>query len=286
MRAAAADCNKVGDAGVAALADGKKLEVYVEVDVGQNRCGVQPGNACGELTEHIMNDCPHLAIKGLQCYSGWNQHVKDIPTRIERTQEVVDGVEKSLLNILGRHLFTLEELQNDRPLCITGGGSGTWKLEGTLKFKTLDLPYSFTELQPGSYAVMDVEYGSTEACDEGDGHFDHALFVLTTVTSDTSAHPKWVVVDAGDKAIHPGSASIKVDKYPDLTFRRGGDEHGILEGPEEVLQQLSIGTILKLIPGHCDPTINFYQEFVGYKADNGKEVVEKVISIDARGPGR
>lgn len=270
---------------VAALADGKKLEVYIEVDVGQNRCGVQPGDACGALAEHIMQHCPHLSIKGLQCYSGWNQHIKDVPTRTQKTQEVVDKVEMSLMSILDRQLFTLEQLQNDRLLCITGGGSGTWTLEGTLKFKTLDVPYGFTELQPGSYSVMDVEYSSTEACDKK-GHYDNALFVQTTVTSDSSTHPQWVVVDAGDKAIHPGNASIKVYGYPDLTFRRGGDEHGILEGPKAVLNQLTIGTILKLIPGHCDPTINFYEEFVGFRADTGKEVVEKVISIDGRGPGR
>lgn len=270
---------------VGAMSAGKKLGVYVEVDVGQNRCGVQPGDACGKLSEHIMKNCPNLVLKGLQCYSGWNQHVKDVQTRTQRTHDVVDRVEKSLQSLLDRELFSLEQLKNDRPLCITGGGSGTWKLEGTLRFSSLDLPYSFTELQPGSYAVMDVEYGQTEACDDGI-HFEHALFVLTTVTSDANAHPKWVVVDAGDKAIHPGSASIKVHEYPDLTFRRGGDEHGILEGPEDILKQLNIGTVLKLIPGHCDPTINFYDEFIGFKEINGEERVQKVISIDGRGPGR
>merc|ERR1712167_176915 len=78
---------------------GKKLGIYIEVDVGQGRCGVTPGDACADLAQYIQNKCSTLELRGLQCYSGWNQHVKDVPTRTYRTQEVVDKVEKSLLSI-------------------------------------------------------------------------------------------------------------------------------------------------------------------------------------------
>lgn len=267
---------------------GKKLGVYIEVDVGQGRCGVAPGEACADLIEYIQKECNSLDLRGLQCYSGWNQHVKDVPARIIRTQEVVDKVEKSLLSILHRGLLTVEGISR---LEITGAGTGTWNLESKIPFSSPELaPIQekrrsvFTELQPGSYAFMDNEYGQTEPCEATQGHFKQSLFVLTTIMSDASAHPKWLVVDAGDKAIHPGNAVVKVDGYPELSYRRGGDEHGIIEGPEETLAQacLEIGRTLKLVPGHCDPTINFFEEFYGFHGD----VVDRIISIDARGPGR
>ena len=94
---------------------------------------------------------------------------------------------------------------------------------------------------------MDVEYAQTEPlehwCDRTDGHFDQSLFVACTVTSDYTAHPNWLVVDAGDKvplicgasvltglsqAVSPGSAFVQVAGSPELTYRRGGDEHGAL----------------------------------------------------------
>ena len=267
---------------------GKKLGVYIEIDVGQGRCGVMPGEACADLVEYIQKECSSLELRGLQCYSGWNQHVRDVSTRTHRTQEVVDKVERSLLAILHRKLLSMEEIAQ---LVITGSGTGTWTLEATIPFSSPELAFihekrrsAFVELQPGSYAFMDNEYGQTEPCESTQGHFEQSLFVLTTIMSDASAHPKWIVVDAGDKAIHPGNAAIKVSGYPELSYRRGGDEHGIIEGPEDVLAQahFEIGRILKLVPGHCDPTINFFEEFYGYRGDT----LEKVVRIDARGPGR
>ena len=168
---------------IANQSSGKKLGIYIEVDVGQGRCGVTPGDACADLIEYIQKECTTLELRGLQCYSGWNQHVKDVPTRINRTQEVVDKVEKSILSILQRGLLTVEEISR---LEITGSGTGTWNLESNIPFSSPELAAikdkrrsAFTELQPGSYAFMDNEYGQTEPCEATEGHFRQSLFVLT-----------------------------------------------------------------------------------------------------------
>merc|ERR1712216_107100 len=119
----------------------------------------------------------------------------------------------------------------------------------------------YTEIQPGSFMFMDNEYSSTEQEED----FHQSLFVLSTVMSDTSSHRGWVVVDAGSKAVHAASAKITVQGDDRLTYRLGGDEHGIIEGPQEVLDMLKIGTQLKLVPGHCDPTVNMYDAFIGVR---------------------
>ena len=243
---------------------GQQLDVMVEVDVGQGRCGVHPGEPCASLAA-VVAESACLRFGGLQCYSGWNQHVAELPTRRERTDEVISKVQACLDHLKKASLSAA---------VVTGAGTGTFCLEGASGI--------YTELQPGSYAFMDVEYAQTAAVDQAAGHFEHSLFVASTVISDSSSHQGWLVVDAGDKAISPGAASIKVHEHPSLSFRRGGDEHGIIEGPQELLEKLKIGTQLLLIPGHCDPTMNFYDEFIGVR--NG--LVEEVIPIDARGPGR
>ena len=267
---------------------GQTVDVYIEIDVGQGRCGVIPGEACAVLAEKIVS-YNSLTLKGIQAYSGWNQHIQTLPDRADATEKgPISGVKASIDAIKSKGIDTTG-------LVITGGGTGTYTLEGSNGI--------YTEIQPGSYSVMDGEYGQTSPCDGT--HYDNALFVLTTVMSDSSAHPDWVVVDAGDKAVHPGNAGITVltpgydpttgiynpSLLPlhssGLSYRRGGDEHGIIEGPPEVLIDMPIGTKLLLIPGHCDPTINFYDYLVACRAtkDDNKAVVETVVEIEARGPG-
>lgn len=273
----------------------QKIDIYIEIDVGQGRCGVKPGEACADLAEKVLSfgTSSALSLKGIQAYSGWNQHIQEVSKRITATENgPILGVKQSLEAIHKRGIPI-------DGLVITGGGTGTYTLEGGSGGDGSNRVY--TEIQPGSYSVMDGEYGKTEPVDKN-RHYDNALYVITSVMSDSSTHPAWVVVDAGDKAVHPGSAGITVcaaDYDPTtgqylpsdharskLTYRRGGDEHGIIEGPEEVLKKLPIGTKLLLIPGHCDPTINFYDTIVCCRSDGiHGAVVEQVVPIEARGPG-
>eukprot|EP00658_Telonema_sp_P-2_P080160 TRINITY_DN7920_c0_g1_i2.p1 TRINITY_DN7920_c0_g1~~TRINITY_DN7920_c0_g1_i2.p1 ORF type:complete len:243 (+),score=47.61 TRINITY_DN7920_c0_g1_i2:163-891(+) len=237
-----------------------RLKVLIEVDVGQGRCGVRPGADCADLAVEV-DDCEWVELVGLQCYSGWNQHVKDLAERKGKSQEVVQKV-----------LECLQEMKSNKSLTITGAGTGSYIFEAQSGV--------YTEIQPGSYSVMDQEYRCTDPVDSE--HYEHALFVGSTVVSDSSTHPGWLVVDAGDKAISAGAACVVIAGHADLSYRRGGDEHGIVEGPADQLDALPIGTQLMLIPGHCDPTINFYNEYLAVE----NETVVQVIPIDAAGPGR
>lgn len=267
---------------VAEETNDRKLDAYIEVDVGQKRCGVAPGIPCADLAERIIHDCPSLNLKGIQAYSGWNQHIQTLEARAEQTGVVVAKVQECLVAMKEKGVMPSDGL------VITGGGTGTFTLEGASGV--------YTEVQPGSYCVMDGEYGKTEPCDDN-RHYENAMYVLATVVSDSTSHPDWVVVDAGDKAVHGGAVGITVmgpgfnpatgpgGGCSGLTYRRGGDEHGIIEGPREVLDAMPIGSLVYLIPGHCDPTINMYSEFTACRVQDQGLVVERLIPIEGRGPG-
>ena len=101
-----------------------KLDVYIEVDVGQKRCGVVPGLPCATLAETIIQQCPSLRLRGIQAYSGWNQHIQTLDKRADATAEVVSKVQACLHALQEKDIST-------KDLIITGGGTGTFTLEGT-----------------------------------------------------------------------------------------------------------------------------------------------------------
>ncbi len=103
--------------------------------------------------------------------------------------------------------------------------------------------------------------------------FEHALFVYTTVMSRTGTER--VVVDAGLKASSIDSGMPTVWQRPGLAYTRASDEHGVIEGKD--LPRL--GEKLLLVPGHCDPTVNLYDWYVGVRSG----VVEALLPITARG---
>ncbi|KAK2173990.1 hypothetical protein NP493_837g00015 [Ridgeia piscesae] len=151
---------------------------------------------------------------------------------------------------------------------VTGGGTGTFPYEAASGV--------FTEVQPGSYIFMDADYNrNLDVSGQPARDFDQSLFVLTTVQSVTSGNR--AVVDAGMKAVSMDSGVPLVEKYPELTYDIGGDEHGILK-PDGGLK---VGDLLWLVPGHCDPTVNLYDWLVGIR----RHKVEVVWPILARGPG-
>lgn len=148
-----------------------------------------------------------------------------------------------------------------------------------------------------SFAFMDSVYGAALADTEreaespgiGKSHFSPSLFVASTVISVTA--PSRAVVDAGTKAIDQLSGPPTVwndcggagKPLEGVTYRCGGDEHGILEGPSAA--EFKVGDTVFLQPSHCDPTVNLHDQFIFVERVNGELVAEEPTPIGARGPG-
>ncbi len=152
---------------------------------------------------------------------------------------------------------------------VTGAGTGTYAFEAGSGV--------YNELQAGSYIFMDVDYARNQG--EGGGSVDtfrHALFVYTTVMS--TPEPGRAVVDAGLKASSVDSGMPSVFGMPDVRFVGASDEHGRLEW-DGGGARFSLGDRLKLVPGHCDPTVNLYDWYVCVR--NGR--VQALWPVVARG---
>jgi len=243
---------------LAAREAGVMLDVLVELDVGANRCGVAPGEAAVALAR-IVARTEGLRLAGFQAYQGSAQHLR---THLERREAIQDAVAKVR--------STLELLQRaglEAP-AVTGAGTGTYLLEAMSEV--------YTELQPGSYVFMDADYGRNLGEDgEAVHEFRHSLFVLATVMS--RPVPFRAVVDAGLKAHSVDSGMPLVADVPGALYTRASDEHGVVELSEG--SQLRLGQKVRLIPGHCDPTVNLHDWLVCCR--NGH--VEALWPIAARG---
>jgi D-serine deaminase-like pyridoxal phosphate-dependent protein len=243
---------------------GAVLDVFIEIDVGQGRCGVSSAAAALALAQDITRH-PFLRFAGLQAYHGKAQHLRSLPER-----EAAIGAAVRLA-VVTRAL--IEAAGIPVPL-ITGAGTGTMALEATSGV--------YGELQAGSFLFMDADYASNEA-DANAPTFEHALFVKSQIVSVSPAH---VVCDAGHKshAIDSGLPRVWPLGLPaPLDYFNGGDEHGILrtQTADEPLPKL--GDTVWLVPGHCDPTVNLHDQLVGVRGGLVNGVVEKLIRVDARG---
>ncbi|MEE2688650.1 MAG: DSD1 family PLP-dependent enzyme [Pseudomonadota bacterium] len=236
-----------------------RLNVLVEIDTGAARCGVVPGQPAVDLAKQIEN-AKHLNFAGLQAYQGRAQHVRSYEQR-RRAAEA--GIA-----LTGETMKALSAVGLD---CEIVGGAGT----GTFQFETAGGVHN--ELQAGSYAFMDADYGKNLNEDGGFfNDFEHSLFVWVTVMS--APTEERVLVDAGLKALAMDSGPPAVAEMPEVEFSRASDEHGILD-VSRANRSVCLGDKLKLIPGHCDPTVNLYDWYVGYRGDR----VEALWPIAARG---
>jgi 3-hydroxy-D-aspartate aldolase len=257
--ACADDPFHVREYGAVFQSSGVDLDVYVELDVGSGRCGVEPGEPVLDLARQI-EESPGLRFAGLQAYHGAAQHLR---TPAERKQAIEYSID--------RVLKTKSVLKSNGISCetVTGAGTGTYRIEATSDV--------YDELQAGSYIFMDVDY-SKNLNKEGAsvGEFRHSLFVYATVMSRPARDR--AAVDAGHKAVPIDSGMPLVSGLPDVTYTRAADEHGklLLSDPA---RDLKIGDKLKLIPGHCDPTANLYDWYVGIRNNH----VEVIWPITARG---
>ncbi|MEP0563376.1 MAG: DSD1 family PLP-dependent enzyme, partial [Paracoccaceae bacterium] len=253
------DVANVADLSAAAVKHGTEIECLVEIDVGAGRCGVQFGQPVVDLAKAI-DGADGLKFAGIQAYQGAMQHMDSYEDRKGKTTIAIDQVRESieLLNAAG--------LECD---IVGGGGTGSYYFESASGV--------FNELQCGSYAFMDADYGrilDAEGKRIDQGEWENALFILTSVMSHAKADK--AIVDAGLKAQSVDSGLPTIFGRTDVEYIKCSDEHGVVADPDGVLK---VNDKLKLVPGHCDPTCNVHDWYVGIR--NGK--VETLWPVSARG---
>ncbi len=235
---------------------GVTLDVLVEVNVGGNRCGVAPGEPAVALAREIALH-GNLHFAGLQAYHGAAQHVRKVEERRAAVEAAAAKVRETKAG-LARAGIACEK--------VTGAGTGTYPFEAASSV--------YDELQPGSYIFMDVDYARNEWTESGIPRFEHSLFVWTSVMS-CPAQDR-AIVDAGLKASSGDSGMPRIADLDGVEYVKASDEHGVLQLNG---QRVALGRKLKLIPGHCDPTVNLYDYYVCVR--NGR--VEALWPITARG---
>lgn len=240
------------------------IDVFIEVNVGQNRCGVPPGAAAVALVQRIVPR-PTLRYAGLHAYHGKAQHLRSVA---ERRAAIAEAA---------RHVTATRDALAEAgfaPPLVTGAGTGTFNLEAASGL--------WGEIQPGSFLFMDADYARNER-DPAQPAFEQALFIKSQVISVAADH---VVCDAGHKshAIDSGLPLVHaLPGQPALTYANGGDEHGILHPATPGGALPALGETVWLVPGHCDPTVNLHDTMVAVRGGLAEGSVSAVVRVDARG---
>lgn len=238
----------------------QSVNVLIDLDPGIGRTGINP--AAAVHFAHALQKNSWLKVQGIQCYAGNLQHVSDYQERKTlslNTMERASDIFRAL-----KPLFSEFHI-------VTGSGTGTFDIDPEAS--------EVTEIQPGSYTVMDVQYESIGSKEDSQhfNRFQNALTLLSTVIS--SNREEHVTVDAGTKAIYfdPGYKP-RIISHSNLSYDWGGfgDEHGKISGKGPLPGNAEL---IEMIVPHCDPTINLYDQFVIVQ---NNEVID-VWDIDLRG---
>lgn len=240
------------------------IDVLVEIDVGAGRCGVAPGADALELIDAV-GDLKNLNFRGLQAYQGSAQHLRTPEERKSAIDFAVACVNKTLSELHSKNI--------DCPI-VSGAGTGTYPLEVESGV--------YNEVQAGSYIFMDADYARNL---DKDGQFiskfEHALYVYATILS--AAKQQQAVVDAGLKSLGVDSGLPVMSENDEVDYINASDEHGVLAWQSKNVSY-EVGEKVLLIPGHCDPTINLHDWYVGVRNLRGPEpYVESVWPVAARG---
>ncbi len=253
------DLDNVADLSKAAVRHGVQIECLVEIDCGAGRCGVTTTPEVVAIAKAI-DAADGLRFAGIQAYQGAMQHLDLYEDRKAKIDIAVAMVADAV-----------KELQAEGLSCdiVGGGGTGSYYFEGTSGV--------YNELQCGSYAFMDADYGRILDKDGrriDQGEWENALFILTSVMSHAKAEK--AICDAGLKAQSVDSGLPSVFGRDDVEYVKCSDEHGVIADPQGVLK---VNEKLRLVPGHCDPTCNVHDWYVGVRS--GK--VEALWPVSARG---
>lgn len=253
------DIDNVADLSEAAQKHGTDLGVFVEIDCGAGRCGVTTTDAVVEIAKAVR-DADNLTFRGIQAYQGAMQHIDSFDERKAKLDAAIKQVSDAV------EALKAEGIKTD---LVSGGGTGSYYFESNSGV--------YNELQCGSYAFMDADYGRI-LDEDGNridaGEWENAFFILTSVMSHAKADK--AIVDAGLKAQSVDSGLPVIHGRDDVEYIKCSDEHGVVSDPKGVLK---VNDKLRLIPGHCDPTANVHDWYVGVRG--GK--VETLWPVSARG---
>jgi D-serine deaminase-like pyridoxal phosphate-dependent protein len=249
VRVCVDDADNVAAMGQAAQQASVTLGVLVEVNIGMNRCGVEPGASALALARCVAGQAG-LRFLGLQGYDG---HLQLIADPVERRTKCEESLK---LLIDTRRLIERAGLPVE---VVTGAGTGTWEFVGFHE--------GITEIQPGSFILMDCIYHTVRP------EFACALSVMTTVIS---RRPRWYVLDAGSKAISRDFGSPVIKGRPQDRVARLSEEHTNVQTED---QQLSRGDRVEVIPAHCCATMNLHRQCIAVR----KGTIEAVWLIEASG---
>jgi 3-hydroxy-D-aspartate aldolase len=253
------DAANVADLSAAATKYGTNLGVFIEIDCGAGRCGVTTTPAVVAIARAVVA-ADNLTYKGIQAYQGAMQHMDSFDDRKAKIAAAIAQVKDAV------DALKAEGIETD---LVSGGGTGSYYFESTSGL--------YNELQCGSYAFMDADYGRILDKDGkriDAGEWENAFFILTSVMSHAKADK--AICDAGLKAQSVDSGLPVIYGRDDVQYVKCSDEHGVIADPKGVLK---VNEKLRLVPGHCDPTANVHDWYVGVR--NGK--VECVWPVSARG---
>ncbi len=219
----------VAELDAAAAARGRRIRILLDVDVGQRRGGLAGPDAAVQAGR-AAQAAAGLELLGVQGYDGHLQGLADPAARAAGHAEAMARLDAVLDALTAAGLPTG---------WVTSAGTGTCAL-------ALAAP-RITEVQPGSYAVMDAAYARV-----GGVAFEQAVHVATSVLAVLG--PREVIVDAGWKSVSTDAGAPQVAGR-DASWEVAGDEHGRVTGELEGLRR---GDELLLVPSHADTTIDLY----------------------------
>ena len=253
------DIDNVAELSAAATRHGTMLECLVEIDCGAGRCGVTTAAEVVAIARAI-GGAGGLKFTGIQAYQGAMQHLDSYDDRKVKLDIAIAQVREAV-----------DALKAEGIGCdlVSGGGTGSYYFESNSGV--------YNELQCGSYAFMDADYGRILDKDGNRidrGEWENAFFILTQVMSHAKADK--AIVDAGLKAQSVDSGLPVIFGRNDVEYVKCSDEHGVVADPGGALK---VGDKLRLVPGHCDPTANVHDWYVGVRDG----VVECVWPVSARG---
>lgn len=221
--------------GAAAQRRGLEVPALVDVNVGQNRCGIDTAEEAVALGRAI-NRTPGVRFAGLQGFEGHLQQIHSADERRLRAFEAYDRLAAIRDALLSAGIAVD---------CVTTAGTGTFRF--AIEHGTP------TEIQAGSYVALDSRYASIEGVD-----FENALFVVAGVIGRN--RPNQVIIDAGLKSISTDDGMPVVSGDPEARYEVAGDEHGRVTGVPSDTERVW------LVPSHCDTTTNLHERFVLVRA--------------------